>query len=110
MLCSLDQGKRAYQCRNLEFHIQIITGSFRRIGFGNYEYLDQCIPDGELSIAQQIPTYISTLTNTLINLFSPNLTMYYAKDDTEAVVKELKLSMKFSSFFVNIIFVYLLFW
>ena len=30
--------------------------------------------------------------------------MYYAKDDTEAVVKELKLSMKFSSFFVNIIF------
>ena len=59
---------------------------------------------GELSIAQQIPTYISTLTNTLINLFSPNLTMYYAKDDTEAVVKELKLSMKFSSFFVNIIF------
>ena len=44
---------------------------------------------GELSIAQQIPTYISTLTNTLINLFSPNLTMYYAKDDTEAVVKEL---------------------
>jgi len=55
---------------------------------------------GELSIAQQIPTYISTLTNTLINLFSPNLTMYYAKDDTEAVVKELKLSMKFSSFFV----------
>ena len=58
----------------------------------------------ELSIAQQIPTYISTLTNTLINLFSPNLTMYYAKDDTEAVVKELKLSMKFSSFFVNIIF------
>lgn len=53
---------------------------------------------GELSIAQQIPTYISTLTNTLINLFSPNLTMYYAKDDTEAVVKELKLSMKFSSF------------
>ena len=65
--------------------------------------------DGELSIAQQIPTYISTLTNTLINLFSPNLTMYYAKDDTEAVVKELKLSMKFSSFFVNIIFVFLLF-
>lgn len=59
---------------------------------------------GELSIAQQIPTYISTLTNTFINLFSPNLTMYYAKDDTEAVVKELKLSMKFSSFFVNIIF------
>lgn len=59
---------------------------------------------GELSIAQQIPVYISTLINTLINLFNPNLTMYYAKNDKEAVVKELKLSMKFSSFFANIIF------
>lgn len=59
---------------------------------------------GELSIAQQIPVYISSLINTLINLFNPNLTMYYAKNDKEAMVKELKLSMKFSSFFVNIIF------
>ena len=39
-----------------------------------------------------------------ISRLSQVLTMYYAKDDTEAVVKELKLSMKFSSFFVNIIF------
>jgi O-antigen/teichoic acid export membrane protein len=59
---------------------------------------------GELSIAQQLPTYVSTLINTLINLFNPNLTMYYAKNDIDAVVKELKLSMKFSSFFANIIF------
>lgn len=59
---------------------------------------------GELSIAQQLPVYIATLISTLINLFNPNLTMYYAKDDVESVVKELKLSMKFSSFFVNIIF------
>lgn len=59
---------------------------------------------GSLSIAQQLPTYIATLLNTLINLFNPNLTMYYAKNDIEAVVKEMKLSMKFSSFFTNIIF------
>jgi O-antigen/teichoic acid export membrane protein len=59
---------------------------------------------GELSIAQQLPTYISTLVSTLTNLFNPNLTMYYAKNDTDALVKELKLSMKFSSFIVNIIF------
>lgn len=63
---------------------------------------------GELAIAQQIPTYIATLISTVINLFNPNLTMYYAKKDTEAVVKELKLSMKFSSFFANIIFCILL--
>lgn len=63
---------------------------------------------GELSIAQQLPTYISTLISTLINLFNPNLTMYYAKNDKDAVVKELKLSMKFSSFFSNIIFCVLL--
>lgn len=59
---------------------------------------------GALSIAQQLPIYIATLLNTLINLFNPNLTMYYAKNDIEAVVKEMKLSMKFSSFFTNIIF------
>lgn len=59
---------------------------------------------GALSIAQQLPLYIATLLNTLINLFNPNLTMYYAKNDIDAVVKEMKLSMKFSSFFTNIIF------
>ncbi len=59
---------------------------------------------GALSIAQQLPVYIATLINTLINLFNPNLTMYYAKNDIGAVVKEMKTSMKFSSFFANIIF------
>lgn len=59
---------------------------------------------GSLSIAQQLPTYISTLISTLINLFNPNLTMYYAKNDIDAVVKEMKTSMKFSSFFSNIVF------
>jgi O-antigen/teichoic acid export membrane protein len=59
---------------------------------------------GELSIAQQLPTYISTLISTLTNLFNPNLTMYYAQNDIDAVIKELKLSMKFSAFFANIIF------
>lgn len=59
---------------------------------------------GSLSIAQQLPLYISSLISTLINLFNPNLTMYYAKNDIDAVVKEMKLSMKFCSFFSNIIF------
>ena len=59
---------------------------------------------GALSLAQQLPLYIATLLNMLINLFNPNLTMYYAKNDIDAVVKEMKLSMKFSSFFTNIIF------
>lgn len=59
---------------------------------------------GELSIAQQMPNYISTLLNLLINLFSPNLTEYYAKNDKEALIKELKVSMKFSAFFANIFF------
>lgn len=59
---------------------------------------------GELSIAQQMPTYISTLLNLLINLFNPNLTEYYAKNDKGAFVNEMKVSMKFSAFFANIIF------
>ena len=59
---------------------------------------------GVLSISQQIPMYMGTLVSLVTNLFNPNATMYYAKDDKDAVVRELKTSMKLCSFFSNIIF------
>ena len=59
---------------------------------------------GVLSIAQQIPMYMGTLVSMITNLFNPNATMYYAKGDKDAVVRELKTSMKLCSFFSNIIF------
>lgn len=59
---------------------------------------------GVLSISQQIPMYIGTLVSMITNLFNPNATMYYAKNDKQGVVSELKTSMKLSSFFSNIIF------
>lgn len=59
---------------------------------------------GQLSIAQTIPNYIASLASTLISLFSPNLTMYYAKNQIDELVEELKSSMKLSAFFCNIIF------
>ena len=59
---------------------------------------------GVLSISQQIPMYMGTLVSMVTNLFNPNATMYYAKDDKQAVVQELQTSMKLCSFFSNIIF------
>lgn len=62
---------------------------------------------GQLSIAQTIPTYIASLLNTIISLFNPNLTLNYAKDNVEEMVKELKTSMKLTGFFSNIIFAFM---
>lgn len=62
---------------------------------------------GQLSIAKTIPTLMSTLISTVVSVFSPQLTMYYAKNDIESLVKELKLTMKMTSFFSNIPFCFL---
>lgn len=59
---------------------------------------------GQLSIAKTVPSLMASLIVTVISLFSPQLTLYYAENDIESLVKELKLSMKMSSFFCNIPF------
>lgn len=59
---------------------------------------------GQLSIAKTIPSLMSSLLSTVVLVFSPQLTVYYAENDIKGLVKELKLSMKMSSFFANIPF------
>lgn len=62
---------------------------------------------GQLSIAKTIPSLMSSLLSTVVSVFSPQLTIYYAENDIKSLVKELKLSMKMSSFFANIPFCFL---
>ncbi|MBV4417260.1 lipopolysaccharide biosynthesis protein [Clostridium tyrobutyricum] len=59
---------------------------------------------GQLSIAKTVPSLMASLLITIVSVFSPQLTIYYAKNDIKGLVKELKLSMKMSSFFSNIPF------
>lgn len=59
---------------------------------------------GQLSIAYTIPTIISAFLVMIINVFNPKLTEFYAKGDSERIVSELKLNMKMTAFFGNVIF------
>lgn len=59
---------------------------------------------GQLSIAYTVPTIVSAFISMIINVFNPKLTEYYAKGDKERVVKELKINMKMTAFFGNVIF------
>lgn len=59
---------------------------------------------GQLSIAYTIPTIASTFLSMIVNIFSPKLTEYYAKEDIVKIVEELKLNMKMTGFFGNVLF------
>lgn len=59
---------------------------------------------GQLSIAYNIPTIISSFISMIINVFNPKLTEYYAKKDYSKVIDELTTNMKMTGFFGNIIF------
>lgn len=67
------------------------------IWIGTYEM-------GQLSIAYTIPTIVSSFLSMIINVFNPKLTEYYAKGNIEKVINELKINMKMTAFFGNIIF------
>ncbi len=57
---------------------------------------------GILAIAKTAPTQIIALGHTVNYNFSPNLTELYAKNDTAALLIELKSAMKISSIFMSI--------
>ena len=57
---------------------------------------------GTLSIAKTLPSAISSLLITISNVFSPQLTIYYAKGEIYRLVEELKKSMKISGMVTNI--------
>lgn len=59
---------------------------------------------GQLSIAYTIPTIIAAFISMIINVFNPKLTEYYAKQNIQKVVSEIKTNMKMTAFFGNVIF------
>ena len=58
---------------------------------------------GTLSVAKTLPSAISSLLVTISGIFSPQLTIYYAKGEIDRLVEELKKSMKISGLFTIII-------
>lgn len=59
---------------------------------------------GLLSISKTISSSVSLLTSLLSNVFQPDLTKYYAKND-DRIVSEINFSMRVMSLFTNIILV-----
>lgn len=57
---------------------------------------------GVLAIAKTVPSAVSSLLITISGVFSPQLTIYYAKKDTNMLVNEIKKSMKISGIFTSI--------
>lgn len=57
---------------------------------------------GRLQTAKTIATAIATLYDTVSAVFTPSLTIYYAKGQMKELVDELKSSMKLTGFFANI--------
>lgn len=59
---------------------------------------------GALSVAYTLPTLASQLVSAVCALFNPNLTYCYAKNDMEAIVRELKRNMKLTGTFASVLF------
>lgn len=66
------------------------------IWIGSYEM-------GQLSISYTIPTLLGVVISTIVSLFSPQQTFYYAKGEIVHVVEEIKQNMKLTGFFISII-------
>lgn len=62
---------------------------------------------GQLAIAKTISSIMGSLLSTVTSVFQPQLTIYYAKNQINELVLELKKSMKISGFFSNISMSYL---
>lgn len=57
---------------------------------------------GILAIAKTVPNAIFSLLCTISGVFSPQITIQYAKGNKEALIEEITKSMKFTGFFANI--------
>lgn len=63
---------------------------------------------GLLAIAKTVPTTITSLLGIVTGVFTPQLTIYYAKNDKDKLVNELIKSMKLTGLFTNIPLAFLL--
>jgi len=59
---------------------------------------------GQLSIAYNIPTLLSSFISQISSLFNPQQTYYYAKGEIRLVIKELRANMMLTGYFVSIAF------
>lgn len=59
---------------------------------------------GQLSVAYNIPTLLSSFIAQVSSLFSPQQTYYYAKGEIQLVIKELHTNMLLTGYFVSIAF------
>ena len=58
---------------------------------------------GQLAISKTFSSCISSLTTNIGYVFQPNVTYYYAVEDKEKEINEIKFSMKATAFFANIL-------
>ncbi len=63
---------------------------------------------GQLSIAKTLSGVISNLLGTISSIFQPQLTIYYAKNEINNLISELKRAMKITGVFANIPLSYLI--
>lgn len=60
---------------------------------------------GQLAVSKIIATCISILLSKLSSLFAPRITYNFAQKDSKKIIENLKMNMKLTGFFSNIIFV-----
>lgn len=63
---------------------------------------------GQLAIAKTISGVMSTLISTISSIFQPQLTIYYARQQNDKLVKETKNAMRMTGFLANIPFAFIL--
>lgn len=58
---------------------------------------------GQLAVAKTISMVFQSMLVTASSIFQPQLTLYYAKNEMNLLIKEIKLSMKLTGFCANIL-------
>lgn len=59
---------------------------------------------GALSVAYMIPSLAATLVSSICALFNPKLTFFYAEENSNGIIDELKINMKLTGIFASILF------
>lgn len=62
---------------------------------------------GILSISKTIPSCFITFTNTIINIFGPQLTIAYAKNDIKELLEVVTRSVKIMTLFTSVFFAFI---
>ena len=63
---------------------------------------------GTLSISKTLPSCFISFTNTIVNVFSPQLTVLYAKKNIKDLVKTVKSSIKIMTIFTSLFFAFII--